>query len=850
MSHLIDVLWEYMEASEDASVYKRELEELRERIKVLQDKSGQRVRCVKALPNRRALVQLGPIKEEIIVSPDVDMTKLKTGTEVFVMGSGPDRVLAGIRDHDIYDGRLARVQRVLDDSRVVIDDGGHELILKTADWVFCKEGDEIRYDLESQTVLEVLGSREKGVFALSEVPNITFEDVKGLEEEKKYLRERLIYPTIYREKFQKYGLRPLRAALFHGPPGCGKAGPLDGDILTPHGYVKMRNITKGSIVSTPDGYSAEVLEIFPQGKIDIYKVIFSDGTHTECSNDHLWCVKNIDDRLIKNNRNWRVLPLSEIMKNLRCGGKKNYSIPMTKPINFVENHDLPLNPYCLGLLLGDGSISTRSLGFSSTDSEIIDKINIHLNEVGCMLRLNKNSKKDYRIVGLDRISSSNFKKKLVKLGMFGKRSWEKVIPEKYKYSSVDNRIKLLQGLMDSGGTVSKNGYKISFTSVSSKLADDVRFLSESLGAKVTQDERITKYRYRGKVLNGRKSYRVSISMPPDINPFNLSRKKNRVVPRGKYMPTRYIDKIEYIGKKEAQCILIDHPDHLYITNNFIVTHNTMLAGAVFNEMANLKTKYTSQNQERINNSGFFVINGPSVLSKWVGNTERTIREIFKEARSVSIRDGFPSIIFWDEVDSIAGKRKDTATYTPEKTVVPTLLSEIQGLNSEDGEVVFICATNMPTIIDPALMRPGRFGDLILEIPKPNSEAAVSILKAKFSNCPKSLQKLLEEGLLEKIASHIYDNEKPLAVAALKSGKKIPLMRQEQVSGAFFAQLGEEIVRNTCISEIQESEPITVEGAIELAENIMLNQIGVLDAGVKSGFTFNTEDYVLDVSLSA
>jgi hypothetical protein len=110
--------------------------------------------------------------------------------------------------------------------------------------------------------------------------------------------------------------------------------------------------------------------------------------------------------------------------------------------------------------------------------------------------------------------------------------------------------------------------------------------------------------------------------------------------------------------------------------------------------------------------------------------------------------------------------------------------------------------------------------------------------------------LLEEGLLEKIASHIYDNEKPLAVAALKSGKKISLMRQEQVSGAFFAQLGEELVRNTCISEIQETDAITIEGAIELAENIMLNQIGVLDAGVKSGFTFNTEDYVLDVSLSA
>jgi hypothetical protein len=97
--------------------------------------------------------------------------------------------------------------------------------------------------------------------------------------------------------------------------------------------------------------------------------------------------------------------------------------------------------------------------------------------------------------------------------------------------------------------------------------------------------------------------------------------------------------------------------------------------------------------------------------------------------------------------------------------------------------------------------------------------------------------------------HVYDNETPLAMATLKSGKKLPLMRQEQASGALFTQLGEELVRNTCISEIQNTNPITIDGAIELAENIMLNQIGVLDAGVKSGFTFNTEDYVLDVSLN-
>lgn len=498
MSHLIDVLWDYAEKSEESNVYKRELDELKDRIKVLNDKSGQRVRCIKSLPNRRALVQLGPIKEEVIIGPNVDEKKLKPGVEVLMIGSGEGRILADVRDHQIYDGRIGKIERVLDKSRVIINDGGHEIIMNVADWISCKEGDEVRYELESQMVLEVLGANEQSVFSLTDIPDISFEDVKGLEDEKKYLKERLIYPTVYRKDFQKYGIKPIKAALFYGAPGCGK---------------------------------------------------------------------------------------------------------------------------------------------------------------------------------------------------------------------------------------------------------------------------------------------------------------------------------------------------------------THIAKAVFNEMLKLREKYANvkgQSDQR----GFFLVNGPEMLSRWAGQTEESIRRLFEEARLMAKLTGFTSIIFWDEIESIAGKRKDTATYSPEKTVVPTLLAEIQGVDS-GNDFVLIGATNMPSLLDPALMRPGRLGDLILEIPRPTKEAAIEIIKAEFrGEVPNQLKNLIEENIAEKLASHIYDNEKPLAVAVLKSGKKQALMRQEQASGALFSQLGEELVRTTCISEIEKTEPITIEKAIELAENIMLNQIGVLDSGVKSGFTFNTDDYVIDVSLSA
>ena len=223
ISHLIDALWDYIEVAENANVYKRELDEFKERVKKLSSSSGQRVRCIKALPDRRALIQLGPIKEEVVVSPSVDISRLKIGTEVFISGSGDRRTLYEIRDHDIYDGKISKIQRVLDENRVIIESGGQDIIMKVAYWVKCKEGDEVRFDPESQIVLEVIKSKSvSSEFILSDVSSVSFEDVKGLEEEKKYIRERLIYPIIYKEKFNEYGIKSIKAILLHGPPGCGK----------------------------------------------------------------------------------------------------------------------------------------------------------------------------------------------------------------------------------------------------------------------------------------------------------------------------------------------------------------------------------------------------------------------------------------------------------------------------------------------------------------------------------------------------------------------------------------------------------------------------------------------------
>jgi phosphate starvation-inducible protein PhoH len=131
--------------------------------------------------------------------------------------------------------------------------------------------------------------------------------------------------------------------------------------------------------------------------------------------------------------------------------------------------------------------------------------------------------------------------------------------------------------MDTDGTVGKDGTTVTFTTVSRRLSDDVKFLVESLGGKAVQKSRVTQYTHNGEKRAGKESHRLFISMPTDIIPFRLGRKVKRFKPRSKYRPTRYIRTIERAGEKPAQCIQVESADHLYLTNNFIVTHNTLCA---------------------------------------------------------------------------------------------------------------------------------------------------------------------------------------------------------------------------------------------------------------------------------
>jgi len=365
------------------------------------------------------------------------------------------------------------------------------------------------------------------------------------------------------------GLREGSVVVMTGDPKSGKAGTLDSIVYTPIGPKKMRDIKLGMSVCTPDGGTAIVDGIFPQGKTDTYRVVFDDGTSTECSDDHLWKVRKTHPKVGKDK--WQILSIREIINSgLRLSDRFKWAIPMTKEVYFITQSQ-QLDSWVLGALLGDGGLTEGSPCLTSVDQEILDrfseyfsKFNLFINKTsanGCSYRISNSNN------GVGDIWLTN---QLRSLNLFGLNSHEKFIPKQYKYGSVEQRLELIRGLMDTDGFNDK-GIRAEYCTVSSDLAKDFAEVVRSLGYRVVIAKRITK-------CNGKEfpSFRLHISGNNVNCLFSISRK---ILERTRLKPsiTKKIVDIQYVGKKECQCISVDHPDHLYLTDDFNVTHNTTTA---------------------------------------------------------------------------------------------------------------------------------------------------------------------------------------------------------------------------------------------------------------------------------
>lgn len=392
-------------------------------------------------------------------------------------------------------------------------------------------------------------------------------------------------------------LAPRTTGLLANDPGLGKAQPLDAKILTPLGWSTMGEMRPGCKVIGSDGTAKTVLAVFPQGKRKVYRVSFQDGSSTECDGEHLWEVyRGLRTKHGYAGKYKAVKTLNDIVaKGVRNSqGTRQYRVRTVAPVEFYKNAPLPMDAYLLGILLGDGSFTSRAVSLTTADQEILTSVAAALPAGVSIKKSGKSRAYDYRISRevtgslFDTeggVGSNPVRNSLAALGLAGCDSFSKFIPGAYLLAPIADRIALLQGLIDTDGYVNPKCGSVFYYTVSKRLAADVVFIIKSLGGIARCSVKQPTYKYKGEKRRGADCYVLTISLPPCITPCRLTRKRDLVVPKTKYQPAHYMDSVQYVGEKETQCILVDSDDHLYVTDDFILTHNTSTALVALGEKA-------------------------------------------------------------------------------------------------------------------------------------------------------------------------------------------------------------------------------------------------------------------------
>lgn len=354
--------------------------------------------------------------------------------------------------------------------------------------------------------------------------------------------------------------------------GFGKAQPLYSKILTDSGFVEMKDIKIGMNVFTANGTLTKVINVFPQGNKKVWEFTLNDGTKVQSCEEHLWKTSTISERIKNTNKEGSIKTTMEIVNSLKKGKKANHFIELCNPIEF-DKKEFIISPYIMGVFLGDGCFKSDNLFFTTIDSEISDNVS-KLLPTGLKLKKRGINYVISRELLNECQNRNPFIEELKFLNLMNKGSFDKFIPFDYLHSTIEDRIELLQGLIDTDGSIYKNG-SIEYTTTSFELRENVKFLVESLGGYCSNiKEKNTKYIYKEEVKSGKLAHRLTIVLPNSITPCKLKRKLDKNILYIKYMPVRNIIEAEYIGELECQCIEVADNSHLYITDNFIVTHNT------------------------------------------------------------------------------------------------------------------------------------------------------------------------------------------------------------------------------------------------------------------------------------
>lgn len=392
------------------------------------------------------------------------------------------------------------------------------------------------------------------------------------------------YMDEYNQAVPRYGLRGHLASL---GVGQGKGHVQGTKIKTPNGWKSMGEIRVGHEVLTPSGDIARVRGVYHNSKVDCYRVTFADGRSCICDIEHLWELYSY----AHTDAQWRTVSMRELLALYEIQKKRNVykstgyldlKIPLVNHEGTAEpDIDLPLDPYVLGVLLGDGCITRKPFTITKPDYFIRDEVVRLLKDKGVTHKdiISKTKCYAFKLIDQDRQNPWLFNT-VSEMGLLGKRSWEKFIPYIYLKGSFQQRLALVQGLMDTDGSVCFNGRHFEFSTTSEVMARDVLELLRSVGciAKITQ--RQTYYTYLGERKPGRISWRINIRHQKPSMLFRTPVKKDKCIDDTQYtrqgLKLRIAD-ISYIDKLSTVCIEVDHPSKQYVIQDYICTHNTFLS---------------------------------------------------------------------------------------------------------------------------------------------------------------------------------------------------------------------------------------------------------------------------------
>ena len=363
----------------------------------------------------------------------------------------------------------------------------------------------------------------------------------------------------------------------------GRAQPYSGLVLTPTGFTQLGRLRIGEQVIGSDGRPTRVLGLYPQGRKQVYRVQTQDGASTLCCGEHLWAVTTPADR--RRGKPLRVVETREMIGHLRSAHNHRFEVPLvSEPVEF-EARGVPMEPYALGLLLGDGCITTATTpSFTTADRELAFALERALPGIDLFQKTEIDHVLRNASGGRGGVIVTNpVTAVLRELGLAGARSHTKFVPAAYLYNSSDVRLAVLQGLLDTdGGPVTQEGRscRVQYATTSEQLKDDVVFLVRSLGGVAYWRMRIAAGRTPGRA-NGRSvgyrhdAYVLDVRLPETVEPFRLGRKRELYLGGGGGRPMRFIDSIEPAGEEETICIKVAAQDSLYLTDDFLVTHNTL-----------------------------------------------------------------------------------------------------------------------------------------------------------------------------------------------------------------------------------------------------------------------------------